>query len=144
MKYEKLKFPPSFPDPSDTIKPRNGCVQLSNDPRDSSAGWTCGPVGPSPSASSSSTPPPPHQLPMSSVSGTLRRGTSMAANNEQHDRRSPDVHRWDDVSPKPFSYLGHNHPPPQLVLRHDPSELNGAAIKEKLMMSSSHIPESCV
>ncbi|XP_050440187.1 kin of IRRE-like protein 3 isoform X2 [Adelges cooleyi] len=30
------------------------------------------------------------------------------------------------------------------VVHQHPAELNGAAIKEKLMMSSSHIPESCV
>jgi hypothetical protein len=97
------------------------------------------------------------QLPLSSSSssstGTLRRGTAGTAINDRQPPPPPvDVaRRWNDVTPKPFSYTHHHQhqqsppqPPHHVRVRPDPIELDGADIKEKLMMSSGHIPESCV
>lgn len=147
-----------FSDPSGTLKSQRngGVVQFPGDPRNSSLGW----IATGAAATSSSSPSS-----LSSPStGTLRRGslhrtsspvTVMAtATNERQplavgqDRGG----RWDNASMRPFSYTNHQQSLPQALLRQQPSqardqpfsELNGAAIKETLMMSSSHIPESCV
>lgn len=69
----------------------------------------------------------------SSSTGTVRKDKTVI--NENLAATAMDSWENDDnVVPKPFNYF----------LSDPSSELNGAAIKEKLMMSSSHIPESCV
>jgi len=142
----------SWADPSDAPKLRNGGVQFSDDSHDPSvAGWLAT------NAAAAQTSQPPLSSSSSSSTGTLRRGTGTATNDRQPAPGDAARH-WNDVSPKPFSYTHHHpyqqhhhqqqSPPPQpphhVRVRPEPIELNGAEIKEKLMMSSGHIPESCV
>ncbi|KAL4090442.1 hypothetical protein QTP88_025277 [Uroleucon formosanum] len=143
-------------DPSDAPKLRNGGVQFSDDSHDPSvAGWLAT------NAAAAQTSQAPLSSSSSSSTGTLRRGTGTVTNDRQPALSDP-ARRWNDVSPKPFSYTHHQYhqhkqhqhqqesPPPQpqpphhVRVRPEPIELNGAEIKEKLMMSSGHIPESCV
>lgn len=127
-----------FADPSDAVNhPRSntGGVQSAgaDQRRNPCAGRTdaAGTAGPSSSPSA----------------GTLQR------KGKANDRPQPAAavgRRWDDVTPKPFSYTHHQPMPPPAPIPQvrrrpdDSSELNGAAIKEKLMMSNTYIPESCV
>ncbi|XP_029346089.1 hemicentin-1 [Acyrthosiphon pisum] len=137
-------------DPSDAPKLRNGGVQFPDDSHDPSvAGWLATNAA---AAAAAQTSQPPLSSSSSSSTGTLRRGTGTVTNDRQ-PAPGDAARRWNDVSPKPFSYTHHHHhqqqqsppPPPHHVrVRPEPIELNGAEIKEKLMMSSGHIPESCV
>jgi len=145
-------------DPSDAPKLRNGGVQFLDDSHDPAvAGWIAANAAVAQQTMS--------QLPLSSSSssstGTLRRGGGTAINDRQQPPPPPQPsidssRRWNDVTPKPFSYTHHHlqqqqqhqlqssQPPHHVRVRPDPNELDGADIKEKLMMSSGHIPESCV
>ncbi|XP_022183583.1 hemicentin-1-like [Myzus persicae] len=143
-------------DPSDAPKLRNGGIQFSDDAHDPSvAGW----VATNAAAAVAQASQPPLSTSSSSSTGTLRRGAGTAINDRQ-PAPGDAARRWNDATPKPFSYTHHHQhhqhrqqsppppPPPQpphhVRVRPDPIELNGAEIKEKLMMSSGHIPESCV